>query len=324
MSKCKPCIFSQDAGVESLQTSFWDTDPSLLLNGINTAVKSSEQESQTDGLTECQCGKETSDCLIHPNTKDEWIAFMQDSLAKILAKPVVKEALGKIRDRGFTDKSYGLQMRYSLNTCSWKMSQQSLVEITEECSEQSLETLPREATIVSGVVYPLPKLELITNEIDGGFLHTPTAKANQMSPSMVRSSGWWPTPIAHIGQEQGFPGEFRRNSCLTADAIRAEVMQGKMEMWPTPNASDNLNRGNLNTPSVQRRVKKGKQITLSMMATTPQMWPTPLAHIAKENGCPSEHNRKDSSIASMVGGKLNPTWVEWLMGWPLFHTDLKR
>jgi hypothetical protein len=24
-----------------------------------------------------------------------------------------------------------------------------------------------------------------------------------------------------------------------------------------------------------------------------------------------------------IGGKLNPTWVEWLMGWPLGWTDLK-
>ena len=25
-----------------------------------------------------------------------------------------------------------------------------------------------------------------------------------------------------------------------------------------------------------------------------------------------------------VGGKLNPTWTEWLMGWPLGWTDLKQ
>lgn len=24
-----------------------------------------------------------------------------------------------------------------------------------------------------------------------------------------------------------------------------------------------------------------------------------------------------------TGGQLNPTWVEWLMGWPLGWTDLK-
>jgi len=235
---------------ESLQTSFWDTDQSLLLSGTNTLVKSSEKELQTDGLRECQCGKEMSLCSIHPNTKDEWIASMQGSLAKILAKPVVKEALVKVQGRDFTDRSYGLQTRYNLNTCSWKMSQQSLAEIMEPCSEQSLETLPTEATIVSGVVYPLPKLVLITLEADGGYLHTPTATMNQNAPSMVRKSGWWPTPTAHLGQEKGFPAEFRRNSCLTADAHR--------------------------------------------------------------------------SIGSQGGGKVNPVWVEWLMGWPLHHTDLKR
>ena len=36
---------------------------------------------------------------------------------------------------------------------------------------------------------------------------------------------------------------------------------------------------------------------------------------------------KDSDFAKFcdekVGGKLNPTWVEWLMGWPLEWTDLK-
>ena len=30
-----------------------------------------------------------------------------------------------------------------------------------------------------------------------------------------------------------------------------------------------------------------------------------------------------SAMASTTGGKLNPMWVEWLMGWPLGWTDLK-
>jgi hypothetical protein len=28
-------------------------------------------------------------------------------------------------------------------------------------------------------------------------------------------------------------------------------------------------------------------------------------------------------LATQVGGKLNPTWVEWLMGFPLGWTDLE-
>jgi hypothetical protein len=29
------------------------------------------------------------------------------------------------------------------------------------------------------------------------------------------------------------------------------------------------------------------------------------------------------SMGAENGGKLNPDWVEWLMGWPLGWTDLK-
>jgi DNA (cytosine-5)-methyltransferase 1 len=62
--------------------------------------------------------------------------------------------------------------------------------------------------------------------------------------------------------------------------------------WPTPNASDNRDRGNLSNPAIQRRMEIGKQVNLSM-------------------------------CVSPVSGQLNPTWVEWLMGWPLGWTDLK-
>ena len=56
---------------------------------------------------------------------------------------------------------------------------------------------------------------------------------------------------------------------------------------------------------------------------TKETWPTPTAHLAKETNAPSEANRNEPSMASRVGGKLNPMWVEWLMGWPLGWTDLK-
>ena len=65
-------------------------------------------------------------------------------------------------------------------------------------------------------------------------------------------------------------------------------------MWPTPNASDNRDRGNLSDPAIQRRIKLGKQVGLTMAV--------------------KEHKG---------GGTLNPTWVEWLMGYPAEYTDLK-
>jgi len=30
-----------------------------------------------------------------------------------------------------------------------------------------------------------------------------------------------------------------------------------------------------------------------------------------------------TALSTKIGGQLNPTWVEWLMGWPLGWTDLK-
>jgi hypothetical protein len=55
-------------------------------------------------------------------------------------------------------------------------------------------------------------------------------------------------------------------------------------------------------------------------AVNQSMWPTPT-----QDG---NYNRKGASatsgdgLATAVGGSLNPTWVEWLMGFPLGWTAL--
>jgi hypothetical protein len=61
------------------------------------------------------------------------------------------------------------------------------------------------------------------------------------------------------------------------------------------------------------------QLTLQQYV---RMWPTPTAHNAKEGAYPSEYNRNTPTLSAQAGGALNPTWVEWLMGFPLGHTDL--
>jgi len=57
--------------------------------------------------------------------------------------------------------------------------------------------------------------------------------------------------------------------------------------------------------------------TVVTMAT----WPTPCARDYRDTGAPAEHARNTPTIASMVGGALNPAWVEALMGFP---TDWTR
>ena len=64
-------------------------------------------------------------------------------------------------------------------------------------------------------------------------------------------------------------------------------------LWPTPNAADNRGRGCMEDEAIKRRIRIGKQVGLSTAV--------------KE---------------TRQSGTLNPTWVEWLMGFPLGHTDL--
>ena len=54
-----------------------------------------------------------------------------------------------------------------------------------------------------------------------------------------------------------------------------------------------------------------------------EKFPTPTSHNSKEGAYPAEYTRKTPSLATHAGGKLNPMWVEWLMGWLLGWTDLK-
>ena len=102
--------------------------------------------------------------------------------------------------------------------------------------------------------------------------------------------------------------------------------------WPTPTASES---GSVNVaaaagavPNKQvRHPKTGNnvQITLNMAV---RLWPTPLANDATGGTSPSREFRKAPGLAFAVqqgqdGGKLNPTWVEWLMGYPAGWTELK-
>jgi len=51
------------------------------------------------------------------------------------------------------------------------------------------------------------------------------------------------------------------------------------------------------------------------------MWPTPVADDTSHRK--NKYAQGGTALSTKAGGKLNPTWVEWLMGWPLGWTDLK-
>lgn len=47
-----------------------------------------------------------------------------------------------------------------------------------------------------------------------------------------------------------------------------------------------------------------------------RMFPTVTCQDAHNNGGPAQHRRRVTPLNAVIGGKLNPRWVEWFMGWP--------
>tara|TARA_R100000808_G_scaffold552_2_gene2831 strand:- start:252 stop:623 length:372 start_codon:yes stop_codon:yes gene_type:complete len=90
--------------------------------------------------------------------------------------------------------------------------------------------------------------------------------------------------------------------------------------WPTPCARDHHPNG----------MKPGSKVDFGNAV---KMWPTPRASEWKgvgPLGSKSHQYRLDKSYLDATvqeaegrTGKLNPEWVEWLMGWPIGWTDLK-
>ncbi len=113
----------------------------------------------------------------------------------------------------------------------------------------------------------------------------------RLVPSMPRTGGigapLWPTPKATDCKGSGPPG--RRS----AEHDREKRNLKGYIMYPTPTTGAGLCGGTGN----YRQLKA-----------------------LEESGQITEEERQ--SMAAGNGGQLNPTWVEWLMGFPLGWTDL--
>lgn len=202
-AECEPCTYSPGTAADCLQTSSLDIRQLSLLSGMDTHVKFSENERQTDGSQVCECGKGTCGCSIHPSTPEAWIAFMRDSLAKTLALLESKQAYLKEPDQVFTEKSCASLAWYDQSSSSWKTYQQSFLTDSESFSE----TWPRWGMTVDGYAYAHPMSEHRITETDGlRFVPTPTVTSGAQvawdkTPGQTGGttlSGWvrfWPTPL---------------------------------------------------------------------------------------------------------------------------------
>ena len=188
-----------------------------------------------------------------------------------------------VNDQECGERWQGLLARLDQDTLLWKIPQCSLLED----SEQSLEIWPNWGTMRNGVCWEQMTWEQTTTENEFGYWLTPTSTA---------ISGRSPQAMEHRTKQR--------------------ESQGHNTVQP----------GNL-----AEQVMYSGQIPCKDMKN-PTYWPTPVSRDYKDTGTKESMtralNKRDSpglalTVGAEGGGQLNPTWTEWLMGWPLGWTELK-
>ena len=265
-------LFSQVLVAEYWGENYLDGEQSVPLSGSNTQQAYCAPDKMTDFYRVSQFGMTFKP--LTENLGEELLTLYLGGFP-VRTSPLPDgepESTGSAAECGSTWRvSLG---KYDLATSSWKTAQCWLLEDLE----QSLATFPRCGTTVDGALYPLPTLVRPMSENESGFWLTP----NCMDALPPRS------PEALQKQYEN-----NRAGRTTHSTLREQVVYPPpARMFPTPQASDNRDRGNLSSGAVKRRMEKGKQIGLAQSV-------------------------------SQESGQLNPMWVEWLMGWPLGWTDLK-
>jgi hypothetical protein len=113
------------------------------------------------------------------------------------------------------------------------------------------------------------------------------------------------------------------------------MMSPSMQKWPahrnlwrTPNNRAKGGGEYQDVEKIQKRWADGHQVNLSEQV---RMWPTPTTRDWKDGSAQSCANVPANGLLgrvvhgqNVILGSLNPTWVEWLMGFPAGWTDLGR
>ena len=183
---------------------------------------------------------------------------------------------------------------------SWKTSQGTL----PWGSGEYLETWPRSGTTRSGTAYRLPPSAPLT---------------------AVTASSLWPTPtVVDMGERKtldewdDWTEEMQDRHGNGNGHGRSLSIEARRSMWPTPTSMDSKGSRGHRLDGTKYTPTSGLTLTDAV-----QMWATPIARDSRtfKGARRSPNSQGSEPLVVQVGGTLNPTWVEWLMGFPTGWTD---
>jgi hypothetical protein len=176
-------------------------------------------------------------------------------------------------------------------------------------------------TKYSRCYFQLALSALPTGETGFGLLPTPTTAGldggsnsrrawRKREQRALRGRRLKPRPTAgdRIGAKTGNGDEHRKKE---GDALTEEA-----RLWPTPRACSAM--GAIITADSAWERSRFPNLETEIGR---RMFPKPMAHDTNRNS-PTGMSRRTLSSAGKVGGKMNPRWVSWLMGYPSDHINL--
>lgn len=221
-------------------------------------------------------------------------------------------------------------------------------------SAKSSVTWRKAGTMRNGTLYQRRPSERRTYESDCGYLPTemmPTLQARDWKGSQGPNSTFDSLPRRSAGKSpKKFAPTLRATDAKGTRSTTAHrkdekkgilaqtmtdwlVEQGDLVLVSKPNGGNRvvmptLRAQDANGPqgknAAKKRMEEGGDVMLSSLLIHGTPLPTESARDWKDTGtAPSESNRHTPPLATVVGGKLNPTWCEWYMGFPLQWTALE-
>lgn len=222
---------------------------------------------------------------------DRWISSLRDSRA---SQPVSQGEGQEQATRAGSGLMFGGSCRKrSHRTCSSRTCAASSQLTMVEPLKKSSGTWPKAGTMRNGV-YTVHQMQ-VRHTVGSGSSSWPTHTANpatysngQRGQNLIETAEHWQTPAPFQGKYHRQVGQTERGEML---------LPGQSETWATPTTRDSKDGSNP-SDNVPTNGLLGRQAPRTLMP-----------------------GRKSSPTDQASPRRLNPKFVEWLMGWPGGYLD---
>ena len=324
---CESWHYSQEPGGVSSEVNCSDGEPSAQSKLNHTVKPSLHKDRMKDSLNLSRSGMMFA--VFEAQTGEDVLTSYREAF-RVRTSQQLTQKLKELQDQkaGSGNKCSESFARYSHNSHSWRTP----LFLLKEDYPLYLETWPKAGMMRNGMCAERTPLEQTMNVKECGSLREkfPTPMAHDGSgrdavkvsvvkrdnPLLETMVAFFPTPKSHDAKDTNAPSEMKRNSLALANVAK---------IFPGDNPGDNPG-DKLIQIAKERMLKAGQTGSDTLF----------LAHTAKEITALSPWNllkkfrdlgyitaEEMSAESSKVGGKLNPEFAEWLMGWPIGWTGLE-